>query len=92
MYNGIIMQKAIHKRVNITLPKDTIHLIDRVTEKGDRSRFLDAAVRFYVQELGRAHVRKLLREGAVKRGTRDLALTQEWFCLEHEVWQREQKQ
>lgn len=53
------MQKVIRKRVNITLPKDTIHFIDRVAGKWDRSRFLDEAVWFYV--------RKLLREGTAYR-------------------------
>ncbi len=83
------MTKVItRKRVNITLPKDTINLIERVAVKGNRSRFLDEAVRFYVRETGRANLRKLLREGAAKRAERDLNLTREWFHLEHEAWPR----
>ncbi len=31
----------MRKRVNITLPEETLELIDRVTEHGDRSRFID---------------------------------------------------
>ena len=79
------MQKVTRKRVNIILPKDTIHLIDRVAQKGDRSRFLDEAVRFYVREFGRANLRKLLREGATKHAQRDLRLTEEWFPVEHKI-------
>lgn len=77
------MQKVIRKRVNITLPKDTIHLIDRVAGKWDRSRFLDEAVWFYVRELGRVNVRKLLREGAIRHTKRDFKITEEWFSVEH---------
>lgn len=81
------MTKVItRKRVNITLPKDTINLIDRVAEKGDRSRFLDQAARFYVKEAGRTNLRRLLREGAVQRAERDLDLTREWFHVEREAW------
>jgi CopG family transcriptional regulator/antitoxin EndoAI len=81
------MTKVItRKRVNITLPKDTISLIDQVAKKGDRSRFLDEAVRFYVKETGRANLRKLLRDGAIQRAERDLNLTREWFHLEYHAW------
>jgi CopG family transcriptional regulator / antitoxin EndoAI len=76
------------KRVNVILPKETITLIDRVAERGDRSRFLDAAVRFYVKEAGRVNLRKLLREGAQMRRERDFNIVQEWFPLEHEAWQK----
>lgn len=86
------MTKLItRQRVNITLPKETIHLIDRVTERGDRSRFLDEAVRFYVREAGRANLRRLLREGAQRRAERDLNLVQEWFPLENEAWRKSGK-
>lgn len=89
VYSGIIMSKVVtRKRVNITLPKDTINLIDQVAEKGNRSRFLDEAVRFYVKETGRANLRKLLQEGATQRAERDLNLTREWFHLEREAWQK----
>jgi CopG family transcriptional regulator / antitoxin EndoAI len=73
-------------RVNITLPEETIELIDRVTERGDRSRFIDEAVRHYIEEIGRANLRKRLKEGAVQRAERDLHLAEEWFTVDEEVW------
>lgn len=83
------MKKTItRKRVNITLPKETILLINRVAEKGERSRFLNEAVRFYVKQAGRENIKRLLREGARERGERDLTLAREWFPVEHEIWQR----
>jgi CopG family transcriptional regulator/antitoxin EndoAI len=81
------MTKVItRKRVNVTLPRDTLHLVDRFVEKGDRSRFFNEAVRFYVKEAGRANLRKLLREGAQVRAERDLELAQKWFRLEDKAW------
>jgi len=81
----------MHQRVNITLPEDTLRLIDRIATKGDRSRFIDNAIRHYVNSIGRANLRKQLEDGAIARAGRDLHLSDEWFTLEEEVWQGKQK-
>jgi CopG family transcriptional regulator/antitoxin EndoAI len=77
---------TMHQRVNITLPEDTLRLIDRVATKGDRSRFIDNAVRHYIDAVGRANLRKQLKEGAIARAGRDLLQAEQWFTLEEEVW------
>ncbi len=77
----------MYRRINITLPKETIELIDRTLEKGERSQFIDQAIRFYMRYFGQRRLRKLLKEGAIKRSKRDLELTQEWFSMEQESWQ-----
>jgi CopG family transcriptional regulator/antitoxin EndoAI len=77
---------TMRRRINITLPEETLELIDRVTEHGDRSRFIDEAVRHYVQQTGRANLRKQLKEGAVRRGERDLQLAEEWFTVDEDIW------
>jgi CopG family transcriptional regulator/antitoxin EndoAI len=66
----------MRKRINISLPEETIELLDRVTEHGDRSRLIDEAVRRYIQESGRANLRKRLKEGAIRRAARDLHVTE----------------
>ena len=65
------------KRIDVTLPKETLELMDRVADKGQRSRLVDQAVREYVRNLGRAKLRKQLEKGAKERGQRDLALVAE---------------
>jgi len=75
----------MHRRINITLPEETVRLIDRVTERGDRSRLIDEAVKHYIEEIGRANLKARLKEGAL-RPKRDLALAEEWFSLEEEAW------
>ena len=35
---------ALHRRINITLPEETVRLIDRVAQKGDRSFLISEAV------------------------------------------------
>jgi len=76
----------MRKRINISLPEETIELIDRMTEQGDRSRLIDEAVRRYIQETGRANLRTRLKEGAIRRAERDLQVTEEWFSVDEDVW------
>ena len=78
----------MNQRVNITLPEETLSLIDRVAEKGDRSRFIDLAIRYYIEAMGKARLKKQIKEGAIARAERDLRLAEEWFALEEEVWQK----
>ncbi len=75
-----------HKRINFSLPRETISLIDRIVRKGDRSRLVDIAVLEYIEEVGRRNLRKRLKEGALKRAGRDLAAAAEWFKLDEEAW------
>ncbi len=64
----------MHRRVNITLPEETIRLINRVTGRGGRSRFIDKAVNHHIEEVGKTNLRKRLKEGAIERAERDLGL------------------
>mgnify|MGYP000106070386 CR=1 FL=1 len=81
-------QTKTHKRVNITLPAETLQMIDRVAQQGNRSRLIDRAVRFYVDEAGKENLRKQLKEGAQARSPRDYEAAAEWFSVEEEVWQK----
>ena len=76
----------MHQRINVSLPEETLRLLDRVAGKGDRSRFIDEAVRYYIDEQGRRELKKRLKEGAIRRAARDLQLSEEWFPLEEEAW------
>ncbi len=81
----------MNQRINITLPEETLGLIDRVVSKGSRSQFIDRAIKYYVDAIGQKNLKKLIREGAIKRAERDLRLAQEWFTLEEEIWPQGQK-
>ena len=78
----------MHRRVNVTLPEETIQLIDRAVAPGDRSRFIDRAVRSFLKEARRTKLRELLKEGAVRRAERDVLLAEEWFSFDEEAWQK----
>jgi CopG family transcriptional regulator / antitoxin EndoAI len=82
---------TMHRRINITLPEETVRLLDRVSEKGDRSGLIDRAIKHYVERRGRTNLRRLLKEGYQRRSAADLAALEEWFPIEHDVWSEEKK-
>jgi CopG family transcriptional regulator/antitoxin EndoAI len=81
------MKASMHQRVNITLSSRTLRRIDRVAERGDRSRLIDAAINFYIGRRNRADVRKLLKEGASARAERDRVMAADWFDLD-DIWEK----
>ena len=81
----------MHRRVNVTLPEETIRLIDRSANHGNRSGFIDKAVRYFVREHGRTQLRRLLEEGAERRAARDLAIAEEWFPVDKDAWRKRRK-
>lgn len=81
----------MHKRVNVTLPEETIRLIDRSANHGNRSRFIDEAVKYFVREHGRTRLRRLLEEGAERGAARDLAIAEAWFPVDKDAWRRRRK-
>jgi len=89
--NKLSIQSLKFNRINITLPKETVYLLDKVSEKGGRSRLINNAVRFYVNEIGKINIKKNLREGAIKRKDRDLSLAEDWFHIESETWKNNRK-
>jgi CopG family transcriptional regulator/antitoxin EndoAI len=78
----------MYRRINISLPDSTLRLIDRVAGKGERSRVIDAALKSYVRTATKKNLRKLMKEGAIRRSERDRNMAEEWFLLEEEPWQK----
>ncbi|MBZ5637788.1 MAG: hypothetical protein LAO51_03415 [Acidobacteriia bacterium] len=76
----------MYRRLNISLPEETVRLLDRVAAKGDRSRVIAEAVTRYVTEVGKARLRKLMKERAVRRAELDLEIAEEWFPVDQESW------
>jgi CopG family transcriptional regulator/antitoxin EndoAI len=72
----------MYQRINVTLPKQTIKLIDRVSKKGNRSRLIDEAVKHFIASVSRANLEKRLKEGALIRADRDLEVAEEWFSID----------
>ena len=74
------------RRLNISLPDETVQLLDRVAAKGERSQIIAEAVTKYVVEVGKARIRKRMKERALNRGELDLKIAEEWFPIDEEAW------
>lgn len=81
----------MNKRLNITLPEQTVRLMDQAAPKGQRSNLIAKAIKLYVQQHKRSELRKLLAQGAKANAKRDLKMAEEWFPLEEEAWQLENR-
>lgn len=82
------MKNAVHKRLNITLPESTITLLETVANKGERSNFIDLAIKTYAKHVKQKTLRERLKDGAIARSQNDLALVEEWFDVEEELWRK----
>ncbi len=80
------MESKTVKRVNISLSAKTLKQIDAVTKPGERSRFIDQAVNYYVRKLKQNNLRTELKEESLKRARFNRDLSAEWFHLEEEIW------
>ena len=78
----------MQQRINVSLPEDTVKLIDRVTRKGNRSRLIDAAVRHYVSSVGKAKLQDRLAEGYRRLSKSSLEIAAEWFPADEEAWRK----
>lgn len=74
------------RRLNISLPDETVRLLDRVAAKGERSQVIAEAVTKYVVEVGKARIRKRMKERAIKRSDLDLQIVEEWFPIDEDTW------
>jgi CopG family transcriptional regulator/antitoxin EndoAI len=77
----------MRRRINVTLPEETLRMLDRIVSRGDRSEFIKEAVEKYVKQVGRANLRKELKESAIRESELDLRVAEEWFDLEEEACQ-----
>jgi metal-responsive CopG/Arc/MetJ family transcriptional regulator len=73
------------KRINVVLSDKTVAVLDRVAAKGARSRFIDRAVRHFVETEGSRSLRAQLKAGYRANAERDVTIAAEWFPLEEEA-------
>ena len=74
---NIMNKTSTRERINITLPRETLELIDKLSEKRGRSGFLNDAVNFMLKKDEKYQA--FLKEGCIKNAQRDLDIAKEWF-------------
>ena len=83
-----LLPASMNKRVNIMLPESTLAVLDRVTSKGNRSRFISHAVLHYVKNRSQQVLREQLKAGYRANAEESAKMAVEWFPLEEEAWQK----
>ncbi len=76
------------KRINIVLPETTIRVMNRMAKPGERSRFIDRAVRHYIANCSAEALRARLEYTAVRDRDLDREVAEEWFAVDQEAWQQ----
>ena len=76
----------MYHKMNITLSNHTAYLLEQLTDRASKKRFIEEAVKYYIDHVGRKKIREQLQQGATKRAERDLRLSQEWDSLEDKIW------
>ncbi|MDR3675968.1 MAG: hypothetical protein P4N24_10800 [Acidobacteriota bacterium] len=84
-------QTPMSKRINVMLPDETLAVLDRVTTRGGRSRFVSKAVLHYVKSCGKQNLRDQLKAGYQANAQESLKIALEWFPLEEEAWQKSRR-
>jgi CopG family transcriptional regulator/antitoxin EndoAI len=76
----------MRRQINIALPEETMQLIEQTMPQIELDSLINDAVKNYIAQ--KTSLREELKEGAIRRGERDLNLAREWFDLEEEIWQK----
>ncbi|MEA5594452.1 hypothetical protein [Rivularia sp. UHCC 0363] len=79
------------RRLNISLPEETIRMIDRLIQDGelsgeigcDRNHFINKAVQYYIEQKierkASTNLKEQLKERAIQRAQRDLEIAEEYL-------------
>jgi CopG family transcriptional regulator / antitoxin EndoAI len=70
-----------HHRISIILPTQTLHQLDELVTKGNRSSFIHTAIQSHITHIQKQKLRQELKAGAIHHAERDRQLTDDWFAL-----------
>jgi hypothetical protein len=80
------------KRINVLLPEATIRTIDRLSRPGQRSRFIDRAVKYFVTTASPQALQERLKQAAIRDRDLDMEIANDWFAVDREQWQKLENQ
>ena len=73
-------------RLNITLPKELAHALDKVTGPRKRSHFIAEALRQKIEQTEKEELEKILEEGYRATAKESLAIAKEFETVDLEGW------
>lgn len=78
-----------YKRINISIPIETLNLLDKIAPSKKRSQFIVEAVTQYANELKRLQLREQLKAGYMANAESDRQIAEEWFIAEQDVYDKQ---
>src|SRR5665213_4551646 len=77
----------MNKRINVVLPEATVQSMDRIARPGQRSKFIEQAVQYFVSYRSSEAVRIRLEQTTVRDRDIDREIASDWFAVDNEAWQ-----
>jgi CopG family transcriptional regulator / antitoxin EndoAI len=77
-----------YKRINISIPIETLQLLDEVAPPRKRSQFIADAITQYVGGIKRLQLREQLKAGYIANAESDRQMAEEWFPIEQEAYEK----
>jgi CopG family transcriptional regulator / antitoxin EndoAI len=76
------------KRINVILADSTVQTINRLSRPGERSRFIERAVQYYVSTASPEALHERLKRAALRDQDLDAEIANDWLAADQEQWQR----
>jgi len=73
-------------RLNITLPEDLAHQLNKLVGPRKKSSFITETLRQRIEKIQNERIQKLLEEGYKSRKAESLAMTKEFEPIDLEGW------
>ena len=73
-------------RLNITLPRDLVHQLDKLIGPRKKSSFIAETLNQRIERIQNEQMQKLLEEGYKARKPESLAITKEFELVDLEGW------
>jgi CopG family transcriptional regulator/antitoxin EndoAI len=77
-----------YKRINISIPIETLQLLDEIAPPKKRSQLITEAIKQYANEIKRLQLREQLKAGYIANAESDRKIAEEWFPIEQEVYEK----
>ena len=78
----------MRKRISIVLPETTIEAIDRMARRGQRSEFINEAVKHFLSRHSAEAMRTQLEAAIIRDRDLDREIAADWFAVDAEAWRR----
>jgi metal-responsive CopG/Arc/MetJ family transcriptional regulator len=73
-------------RLNVTLPKDLVELLNKAAGPRSRSRFIAESIRDHIRQKNKADLEKQLEEGYRAAAKESITLAREFEAVDLEGW------